>query len=178
MNALALFFCAAVLSATAPLWPRPGADASGDRGGIPSAPAAAEAWPVELVSPAWTPLVLGPREECFARDFPGRIAAFAAPDGRTILLRRLDQPTRKLHPASDCLRAIGYAIEHRPIHHQTDGVEWAELRATRGNDALRVRERIVGADGRRWTDISAWFWSAALGRAAGPWWAVTEFAPE
>lgn len=172
MNALVAFLCLAALSAGAPLWPRVGGNTA------PQASLPDDAWPAALVSPSWTPLALGPREARFARDFPGRIAAFAASGGRTILVRQLHQPTRKLHPAADCLRAVGYAIEPRPIFRQNDGVEWAELRATRGNDTLRVRERLVGADGRRWTDVSAWYWSAALGRATGPWWAVTELAPE
>jgi hypothetical protein len=172
MKALAAFFCLSALAASAPLWPRARENAP------PSSVASDEAWPVELVSPGWQSVALGERERRFARDFPGRLAVFATADDRTILLRLVHQPTRKLHPAADCLRAVGYTIEPRPIHRQIDGVEWAELRATRGNDVLRVRERILGADGRRWTDISAWYWSAALGRATGPWWAVTEFAPD
>lgn len=172
MKALAAFLCLAALAASAPLWPRVSPKDP------PPSMDAVEAWPAELVSPAWTPLALGPREERFARDFPGRIAAFSAPDGRTLIVRELRQPTRKLHPAADCLRAVGYSIDPRPLHRQHDGVEWSELRATRDNDTLRVRERLVGADGRRWTDISAWYWSAALGRASGPWWAITELSAD
>lgn len=172
---LAAFFLLAALAASAPLWPRP-------RESAPAAPASsrsdATAWPPGLVSTDWIPLALGPREERFARDFPGRIAAFATPDGRTVVLRRIEQATRKLHPAADCLRALGHAIEPRPIHRRPDGVEWGEFRATRGNDAFRVRERLLGSDGRRWTDVSAWYWSATLGRAAGPWWAITELTPD
>jgi hypothetical protein len=175
MTALATFLCLAALAASAPFWP--GLDnASSTQAVVLSSPA--DTWPAELISPTWTPLALGPREARFARDFPGRIAAFATPDGRTLLVRRLHRPTRKLHPAADCLRAVGYAIEPRPIHRESNGVEWSELHATRDNDTLRVRERLLGADGRRWTDISAWYWSAALGRATGPWWAVTEFAAD
>lgn len=177
MKALCAFLLLSALAATAPLWPAAGTtEQSAQLASAAVDPA--HAWPAGLVAPDWTPLPLGPREQRFARDFPGRIAVFAASGGRTFILRRIDQPTRKLHPAADCLRAVGYTIEPRPIHRQADGVEWGELRATRGNDVLRVRERILGADGRRWTDVSAWYWSAALGRAAGPWWAVTELAPD
>jgi len=175
MKALVAFLCLSALAASAPLWPRVHENTSH---ASTNTAAEAETWPADLVSPAWTPLTLGEREQRFARDFPGRLAAFSTPDGRTLLLRQLHQPTRKLHPAADCLRALGYTIEPRPIHRQADGVEWAELRATRGNDVLRVRARILGADGRRWTDVSAWYWSAALGRATGPWWAVTELKPD
>lgn len=174
MKPLAAFLALAVLSATAPLWPRAGVETNPPAGTAVDS----DTWPADLVSASWTPLALGPREARFARDFPGRLALFSTPDGRTIIVRQLRQPTRKLHPAADCLRAVGYAIEPRPIFHQIDGIEWGELRATRGNDTLRVRERLVGADGRRWTDVSAWYWSAALGRAAGPWWAITELAPD
>ncbi len=175
---LAAFFLLAALAASAPLWPRPGAAASPATTTSQYSPRGADAWPSDLVAKDWIPLALGKREERFARDFPGRVAAFATPDGRTIILRRLDQPTRKLHPAADCLRALGHAIEPRPIHRRPDGVEWGEFRATRGNDAFRVRERLLGADGRRWTDVSAWYWSSILGRAAGPWWAITELTPD
>ncbi len=177
MNASAAFFRLAALAAGVPfLTPAGTRPSAAPVAGSFSATNADR--PAGLVAPAWTPLPLGPREARFARDFPGRIAAFSTPDGRTILLRELHQPTRKLHPAADCLRAVGYAIEPRSIHREHDGVEWSELRATRGNDALRVRERLFGADGRRWTDISAWYWSAAFGRATGPWWAITELAPD
>jgi len=175
MKALVAFLCLSALAASAPFWPRIH-EITTPAVIVPSV--ATGPWPADLVSPAWTPLALGEREQRFVRDFPGRLAAFSTPDGRTLLLRQLHQPTRKLHPAADCLRALGYTIEPRPIHRQPDGVEWAELRATRDNDVLRVRERILGADGRRWTDVSAWYWSAALGRAAGPWWAVTELTPD
>jgi hypothetical protein len=171
MRALIAFLCVTALAASAPLWPR------AEKNPPPSV-IASETWPAGLVSPTWTRVPLATRDERFARDFPGRLAVFAAPDGRTIILRHIHQPTRKLHPAADCLRAVGYAIEPRSIYRQPDGIEWAELRATRDNDTLRVRERIAGSDGRRWTDISAWYWSAALGRAAGPWWAVTELTPD
>lgn len=178
MKALLAFFSLAALAATAPLWPAAETSASHHEPASAASARSAADWPPELVAPEWTPLPLGAREQRFARDFPGRIAAFAASGGRTIILRRIDQPTRKLHPAADCLRAVGYDIAPRPIHRQIDGIEWGEFRATRGNDTLRVRERLLGADDRRWTDVSAWYWSAALGRAAGPWWAVTELAPD
>lgn len=136
--------------------------------------AEALAWSVGLVEADWQEQPLAEREARFAREFPGQIAVFAAPDGRTVVVRRVLRPTRKLHPAADCLRAVGYEIKERPIFTSAAGVDWGACEAMRGDERLQVRERLVGDDGRRWTDASAWFWSAALGRARGPWWALTE----
>lgn len=168
---LVVFLVFAALAGSAPLWPRAAAETQADR------PTPPTDWPVGAVGHDWTPQALGEREARFARDFPGRIGVFSTPDGRIIVLRHVAQPTRKLHPAADCLRGLGYTVTPRPIFAQTDGVEWGEVAATRDNETLRVRERILGADSRAWTDISAWYWSAALGRAAGPWLAITELAP-
>lgn len=169
MNALAAFLASALLSAIVPVtsWinfeSQPECSCS-----------SLDEWPAELLPAEARLEPRSPREERFARDFPGRIGVFALADGGTLVLRRVEQPTRQLHPAADCLRALGFAIEPGPIHAARDGTEWSTLTATRGGERLRVRERMLGADGRRWTDLSAWFWAAAFGRSAGPWWAVTE----
>jgi hypothetical protein len=119
---------------------------------------------------------LGPREVRFAADFPGQIGAFT--DGtRTSIVRWVRTPTRKLHPAADCLRALGYTMRSSPIFITSDGSRWGTSIAQRRGERFRVREQIVDADGREWTDISAWFWSAAFGKSVGPWWAVTIFEP-
>ncbi|MCA0327078.1 MAG: hypothetical protein LCH89_15985 [Proteobacteria bacterium] len=56
------------------------------------------------------PLALSRVEQRFAERFPGRIARLT--DGRQIVvLRDVDRPTRMLHPAVDCYRALGYRIE-------------------------------------------------------------------
>lgn len=168
MKTLPLFLMLCLLAATAPAWrPAPAAPASG-RTTFPG-------WAAGPVQPAWQPQPLGPREARFARDFPGRTGLFTD-DGRTYVVRWLDRPTRKLHPAADCLRAIGYDIEPRPILRRADGSLWSALEATRASERMRVHERIVGADGE-WTDVSSWFWHAALGRTQGPWWVVTELVP-
>jgi hypothetical protein len=43
--------------------------------------------------------------------------------------------------------------------------------ATKGNDRLRVYERIHSDSGKSWTDVSAWYWSAL--NEDRPWWAIT-----
>jgi len=121
-----------------------------------------------------TPLKLSAREIRFVADFPGQIGVFT--DGtRTYVVRWVRTATRKLHPASDCLRALGYTVKPGPIFASADGSHWGTTSAQHGSEQLRVRERIVDSVGHEWTDVSAWFWSAALGRSAGPWWAVTAF---
>jgi hypothetical protein len=116
------------------------------------------------------------REARFAAGFPGQVGVFT--DGtRTYVVRWVRTSTRKLHPASDCLRALGYEVKPTPIFAASDGTHWGTSSAQRGTEQLRMRERIVESTGREWTDVSAWFWSAALGHNAGPWWAVTIFEP-
>jgi hypothetical protein len=123
-----------------------------------------------------TPIKPSAREARFATDFPGQIGVFT--DGtRTYLVRWVHAPTRKLHPASDCLRALGYAVNPKPIFASADGSNWGTSAAQHGSELLRVRERIIDIAGHEWTDVSAWFWAAALGRSIGPWWAVTIFEP-
>jgi hypothetical protein len=116
------------------------------------------------------------REARFAADFPGEIGVFT--DGtRTYVVRWVRTSTRKLHPASDCLRALGYDVKPTPIFAAVDGSHWGTSSAQRDSEQLRVRERIIDSTGREWTDVSAWFWSAALGHSTGPWWAITIFEP-
>jgi hypothetical protein len=140
---------------------------------------------VDARFPGWTeaPLPAGaakgellPRDARFARNFPGEIATFSDPS-RTWIVRWVAQPTRKLHPSADCLRASGYAVKAGPAFREDTGELWSTAIATRGTEKWRVRERII--DGKRgsWTDISAWFWDAALGRSEGPWWATTVLEP-
>lgn len=171
MKSLFLFLALAGLATSAPFWSAPHLAAES------ATPSRSADWPVGVIDHEWTPLPLGEREARFARDFPGRIGVFAAPGDRVFVLRHVARPTRKLHPAADCLRALGYAVNPRPVFAQNDGAEWNEVSAARDNETLRVRERIVGTDGRAWTDLSAWYWSAALGRAQGPWLAITEIVP-
>lgn len=127
-------------------------------------------WPTHFRDQPLTQLPLSDLEQRFARRFPGAIARFS--DGRrTLVLRHLDRPTRQLHPATDCFRALGYAIERpRPVV-DDDGVQWSCFAAARDGMRLRVCERIHDSEGRSWTDTSSWFWSAQYG--GGPWQAIT-----
>jgi hypothetical protein len=128
-------------------------------------------WPASFEGRPLTALPLSPIEERFQHNFPGRVGRFS--DGRReIILRYVAQGTRKLHPASDCFKANGYALVPLPIAVLGDE-RWSGFRATRGGVAMEVRERIVDSAGAQWSDVSAWYWAVQTGRTTGPWWAVT-----
>lgn len=129
-------------------------------------------WPATFEGRALHPLPLTEREERFAADFPGRIGRFS--DGqRELVLRWVEAPTRQLHPAEDCFRGLGYTLVPQPSSRGADGATWHHFHAERAGTALRVSEAITDGAGGRWTDASAWYWSALLGRTKGPWWAIT-----
>ncbi len=116
-------------------------------------------------------LPLSERESYFLEDFPGNIGRFS--DGkREIIIRYVREATRKLHPASDCFRAVGYSTNPLPLKVDDDGKRWSCFSAARANEKLRVCERIYDDAGNEWTDVSAWYWTA-LNELNGNWWAVT-----
>jgi hypothetical protein len=62
-------------------------------------------WPTHFRDQPLTQLPLGEVEQRFARRFPGAIARFT--DGeRVLIVRQVTRPTRQLHPATDCFRAL------------------------------------------------------------------------
>jgi hypothetical protein len=129
-------------------------------------------WPNSFEGRELTPLPLSEREQRFGRDFPGRLARFT--DGkREIIIRWVTQPTRKLHPASDCFEGIGYGVRPGALRLDRDGARWGSFIATRGTERLLVSERIYTDAGDSWSDASAWYWSAIGQNSPGPWWAIT-----
>ncbi|MFC4313050.1 hypothetical protein ACFPN2_28470 [Steroidobacter flavus] len=128
-------------------------------------------WPTTFEGRPLRALELTDIEERFVRSFPGRIGRFS--DGRReIVLRWIAAPTRKLHAASDCFKGSGYHVTPLPLQ-TTDGNAWGAFSAERHDQRLNVREAIVDASGRRWTDVSAWYWAAVRDETRGPWWAIT-----
>ena len=116
-------------------------------------------------------LDLSERERYFADDFPGKIGRFT--DGRReIIIRWATEATRKMHSVKDCLEAVGYATKPLPLKIDENGKRWSCYSAKRKDESLRVCERITDAEGREWTDVSAWYWSA-LSQPEGEWWAYT-----
>ncbi|VTU13310.1 hypothetical protein [Variovorax sp. RA8] len=134
-------------------------------------------WPSHWDGAALRPMALGAVEQRFAERFPGAIARLT--DGRqTVVLRQVNAPTRMLHPAADCYRALGFRIGETRLERDPKDRLWRCF-VTQGPDGrkLRVCERIVDAEGTAFTDTSAWYWAAAGGRSKGPWQAVTLARP-
>ena len=118
------------------------------------------------------PLALSEVERRFAKQFPGSVARMT--DGTQVLvLRTVNQPTRMLHPATDCYRGLGYRIRDEQLEEQTDHERWRCFVAERAGQRVRVCERIEDAQGQGFTDASAWYWASIAGRSSGPWKAVT-----
>jgi hypothetical protein len=129
-------------------------------------------WPAHHDGIILEPVPLTEREIRFQSGFPGKIAKFT--DGRrTIIMRWVVEETRKLHPASECFKGIGYGVRPLPIRADPHGVLWGSFLAVRGKERVRVSERIFDESGNCWTDVSAWYWAALLEKTRRPWWAIT-----
>ena len=162
MRELTAFLVACALAGHAPALPHP----PGERK-APEFPG----WPDSFEGRPLIPLPLSERDRRFAESFPGRVQTFS--DGRrTLILRFVHHPTRRLHPAADCFRGTGWHVRPLAVL-DTGGERWGRFEATRGDERLRVSERIEGPRGVAWTDTSSWYWAALLGDGAGPWWATT-----
>ena len=119
-----------------------------------------------------TELPLSARETAFLEGFPGAVARFT--DGeRDIVMRWVTQPTRRLHPAEDCYRGLGYNVSPPRIVADSDGARWRCFAATRKEAAHEVCEQMQDLEGQRWTDVSAWYWAAVLEKSRGPWLVTT-----
>jgi hypothetical protein len=140
--------------------------------GLPDEQSEFPGWPSEYEGRDLRSLDVSQRERAFEAQFPGKIAKFT--DGnRMIIMRWVTRPTRKLHPASDCFKAVGYRVRPNNIKVDDHGNAWGSFRGTRSGESLLVYERIHDSTGGKWTDVSSWYWAAILGRTSGPWWAVT-----
>ncbi len=133
-------------------------------------------WPTVWQGSPLRPLALSEVEQRFASHFPGTLARLT--DGRLVLvLRQVNQPTRMLHPATDCYRGLGYRIHSEQLEVQADHARWRCFVAERGGRAVRVCERIEDAQGQGFTDASAWYWASVAGQSNGPWRAITVATP-
>ncbi|MDH6167100.1 hypothetical protein M2282_002249 [Variovorax boronicumulans] len=143
----------------------------------PAETAMSHEWPSQWDGVPLRPLALSEVEQRFADRFPGAIGRMT--DGtQTLVMREVKQPTRLLHPAADCYRALGYRIEQARLERDAQARLWRCFVAQRhGAQKIRVCERIVDAQGTAFTDTSAWYWSAASGQSTGPWQAVTVARP-
>jgi hypothetical protein len=133
-------------------------------------------WPTHFQGRMLTELPLSAREQTFLDGFPGAVARFT--DGeRDIVMRWVTQPTRRLHPAEDCYRGLGFAVSAARIVTDNDGARWRCFGATRTDAAHEVCEQLQDLEGQRWTDVSAWYWAAVLERSRGPWLVTTAATP-
>jgi len=129
-------------------------------------------WPARFVSQGVRQLPLSKREKEFEKGFPGRIGHFCNKN-QEIVIRWVTSATRKLHPAADCYRGLGYSVQPAPLFTDSENIRWGCFFATKGNKRILVKERIYDSAGKSWTDVSAWYWSAVLGKSTDPWWAIT-----
>jgi hypothetical protein len=128
----------------------------------------AQPWPTHFEGRAIVALPPAPEDALLARGFPGQVARFS--DGRRqIVLRQIAAPTRRLHPASDCFRATGFAIRPAPMQIAPGQGPSSCFLAVRDGRTFRVCERIASARGESWPDVSSWYWSALLDPASAPW---------
>jgi hypothetical protein len=129
-------------------------------------------WPSEYEGRELLPVDVSQREKAFEAQFPGKMAKFIDGD-RMIIMRWVTKPTRKLHPASDCFKAVGYRVRPSNIKVDDHGNAWGAFQGARSGESLKVYERIYDSSGGKWTDVSSWYWAAILGKTSGPWWALT-----
>ena len=166
LSALFLPACALWNAAATPDLPRAAA---------PTTDSAVE-WPTAWRGRPLRPLALSPVEHRFAQSFPGKNVRLT--DGRNMLIwRHIARPTRMLHPAADCYRALGWRIHGEQLEQGNAGERWRCFIATHANTRLRVCERIEDGAGQGFTDASAWYWAAITGQSVGPWQAVTVASP-
>jgi exosortase len=141
-------------------------------------PTTAIEWPTQFEGQPLRPLALSAVEQTFAAEFPGAIARFAN-GTQSVTLRHVNRATRKLHPAADCYRGLGYAITHISLEQRvaTSSRSTPALQrcfvATKSGKQLRVCEYIEDAGGHSFTDASSWYWAAIAAQSHGPWQAVT-----
>jgi hypothetical protein len=165
VNAIRWLLATMVLAAFAPLFARHAGDA-------PVATTRLPPWPHEFEGPPLTPVALTAEQSRLLGDFPGAAARFT--DGqRDILMRWVTQPTRRLHPAEDCYRGWGFEVAASKIRADRDGRRWRCFEVTRAGVTHQVCEQIRDAEGANYTDVSSWYWDAALQRTQAPWLVVT-----
>lgn len=161
--AICLITCG--LAAAAPFLHRQGADQARVQPAFPG-------WPDTFAGAPLHELPLSVRERQLLKGFPGRIGRFAGTRSE-LVIRWVTSETRMLHPASDCYRAMGYTVKPLPLYVDSGGRRWGAFKATRAGQGVYVREQIADVAGQCFSDVSAWYWSALMGKSEGPWWAFT-----
>jgi len=133
-------------------------------------------WPDSFEGRPWTRIRRAEGPATVFAPLPMASAVFRQEE-RKVVLRWIPRPTRRVHPAADCFRARGYAVERARLVRDASGSTWSEFTVGREDERWRVRERLFSESGETWTDVSAWFWSVWRRPGSGPWWAVTAVEP-
>ncbi len=120
---------------------------------------------------------LSPREEAFARNFPGQLKIYRVGED-TLIIRRITKASRMLHPSYHCLKAEGFTISDSSVRVDDQGKSFLSYYATRINEHFLVTEKMRDlADDKQWTEVSAWYWHALFNPNSGPWEAETLLTP-
>lgn len=129
-----------------------------------------ENWPQNYEGQSLTLLPLSAKEQQFSKGFPGKIGRFS--DGRReIIMRQVSESTRKLHPASDCFKAIGYHIKPIAIEQNKQGVNMGCFLASKQSSILHVCEYITNhSKTKSWSDVSSWYWDVFFNKDDSLWW--------
>ncbi|MDR0563667.1 MAG: hypothetical protein LBG78_01850 [Azoarcus sp.] len=175
MNATFLKLLAAVLLPSCLVWNIAQSSRASAAPDPTSSIVAAIEWPTQWRGLNLRPLALSPVERRFAQGFPGKTVRLTN-DRDEIIWRAIARPTRLLHPAADCYKALGWRIADEHLE-QIENERWRCFTARREGSNLRVCERIEDASGISFTDASAWYWSAVTGQSVGPWQAMTVASP-
>lgn len=134
-------------------------------------------WPTEFNEVRLQQLPLDQSERRFVESFPGEVRKYAA-GGSELIVRALSTATRKLHPAADCLRAVGYTVRPAKAEQTIAGAIRGCVDAVGANGKFRVCEHIEDAQGRTFSDVSSWYWAAVMGDSVGPWMSTVSLVPE
>jgi hypothetical protein len=125
-------------------------------------------WPTHYEKKSLKRLKLTEKEKGFLNAFPGKIARFT--DGRReLIIRWIEEPTRRLHPASDCFKGMGYTIVPQAIQRNKKDIKMGCFTAKKENNVLNICEYIEGSNGSNWSDISAWYWGAVFEQSPKGW---------
>ena len=157
---------ATIFAAMAPVLFADGKDPRLSAGSFPG-------WPQQYEDKPLTALNLTERERAFVRGFPGEVGRFS--DGtREIIIRWVESPTRRLHPAADCFKGVGYSMSPLPVKYNRDDVPMGCFMASKDSESVQVCEYIVAGnmsnDSDSWSDVSSWYWQSLLSGGKGGWW--------
>ena len=133
-------------------------------------------WPTEFDKHPAQQLALEAKERRFVESFPGEVRKYSVAGGEMIV-RAVSTPTRKLHPAADCLRAVGFSVSPAKAELTAAGTIRGCVEAVGPSGRYRVCEHIEDARGVTFSDVSSWYWAAMMGDSVGPWISTVSLMP-